>query len=317
MEKPKILVVGSMNMDLFVEGANSIPKFGESIMCGNYGYATGGKGSNQAIAAALQGAEVTMVGRLGGDTNGESLKNELKKAGVRTEYIVTDSEKQTGFALMLLNSDGCYVSYVALGANGSICAEDVKAALDGENFDMVIMQLEMPLETVYRTYELAKERNIPVFLDAGPAMNIPLKRLQGLFILSPNEAETEALTGINPKTEENAVEAAKWLYKEAHPRYVVLKLGARGALYYDGKEAVLIPCFKVKAVDSTAAGDTFGAALAIRLCKGDSMQDAIRFAHAAAGICVSRMGAQVSIPRETEVAEFLKQEAGTHEKATV
>ncbi len=317
MEKPKILVVGSMNMDLFVEGANSIPGFGESIMCGNYGYATGGKGSNQAIAAALQGADVTMVGRLGEDTNGEFLKNELKKAGVHTEYIVTDKEKQTGLALMLLNSDGRYVSYVALGANGSICAEDVKAALEAEKFDMVIMQLEMPLETVYRTYELAKERDIPVFLDAGPAMSIPLERLQGLYILSPNEAETEALTGISPDTEESAVEAAKWLYDQARPQYVILKLGSRGALLYDGKSAELIPCFKVKAVDSTAAGDTFGAALAIRLCKGDSMKDAIRFAHAAAGICVSRMGAQVSIPKETEVAAFLEKEGGSHGKETV
>lgn len=317
MEKPKILVVGSMNMDLFVEGANTIPKFGESIMCGNYGYATGGKGSNQAIAAALQGAEVTMVGRLGEDTNGESLTNEMKKAGVHTEYIVTDKEKQTGLALMLLNSDGRYVSYVALGANGNICAGDVKAALDAEKFDMVIMQLEMPLETVYRTYELAKERNIPVFLDAGPAMNIPLERLQGLYILSPNEAETEALTGINHDTEEKAVEAAKWLYGQVHPRYVVLKLGSRGALLYDGETAELIPCFKVKAVDSTAAGDTFGAALAIRLCKGDRMQEAIRFAHAAAGICVSRMGAQVSIPKEAEVEEFLEKEGRTDGKDTV
>ncbi|PWJ47509.1 ribokinase [Faecalicatena contorta] len=307
MEKPKILVVGSMNMDLFVEGANTIPKFGESILCGNYGYATGGKGSNQAIAAALQGADVTMVGRLGDDTNGESLRKELKKAGVHTEYIVTDPDRQTGLALMLLHEDGRYVSYVALGANGGICGADVKAALDACQFDMVIMQLEMPLETVYQTYELAKERKIPVFLDAGPAMNIPLKRLEGLFILSPNEAETEALTGINPDTEEKAIQAAKMLYEEAKPEYVILKLGSRGAMLYDGNNTELIPCFKVKAVDSTAAGDTFGAALAIRLCKGDDMRDAIRFAHAAAGICVSRMGAQVSIPREEEVAEFLSQ----------
>lgn len=307
MKKPKILVVGSMNMDLFVEGANTIPKFGESILCGNYGYATGGKGSNQAIAAALQGADVTMVGRLGDDTNGESLRKELKKAGVHTEYIVTDPDRQTGLALMLLHEDGRYVSYVALGANGGICGSDVKAALDSCQFDMVIMQLEMPLETVYQTYELAKERKIPVFLDAGPAMDIPLKRLEGLFILSPNEAETEALTGINPDTEEKAIQAAKMLYEEAKPEYVILKLGSRGAMLYDGSNTELIPCFKVKAVDSTAAGDTFGAALAIRLCKGDDMRDAIRFAHAAAGICVSRMGAQVSIPREEEVAEFLSQ----------
>ncbi len=306
MGKTKILVVGSMNMDLFVEGANQIPKFGESTICGRYGYATGGKGANQAIAAALQGADVTMAGRLGDDDYGRSLKQEFEKTGVHTDYIVTDKETQTGLALMLVNEDGRYVSYSCLGANGNLCAEDVAAALDAEHFDMVIMQLEMPLETVYRTYELARERDIPVFLDAGPAMKIPLKRLQGLYILSPNEAETEALTGINPDTEVKAVEAARQLYEAARPEYVILKLGSRGALLYDGKETELIPCFKVKAIDSTAAGDTFGAALAIRLCKGDEMKQAIRFAHAAAGICVSRMGAQISIPNEGEVIEFLK-----------
>ncbi|MGC4018224.1 MAG: ribokinase [Muricomes sp.] len=261
MKQPKILVVGSMNMDLFMKGANQIPKFGESVLCDSYGYATGGKGSNQAIAAALQGADATMVGRLGADTNGDALKKELKKAGVCTDYIVTDASTQTGLALMLLNEDGRYVSYVAMGANSSISEEDVKAALDANSFDMVIMQLEMPLETVYRTYELAREKNIPVFLDAGPAMKIPLERLKGLFILSPNEAETEALTGINPDTEEKAIQAARVLYEEAKPKYVILKLGSRGALLYDGEEMDLIPCFKVKAVDSTAAGDTFGAAL--------------------------------------------------------
>ena len=194
-----------------------------------------------------------------------------------------------------------------------VTLEDVKRALEGGSFDMVVMQLEMPLETVYRTYELAREKGIPVFLDAGPAKSIPLERLKGLYILSPNEAETAAMTGIYPDTEEHARQAAQWLYEQAEPQYVILKLGSRGALLYDGKTAEMIPCFRVKAVDSTAAGDTFGAALAIRLCKGDEIHDAIRFAHAAAGICVSRLGAQVSIPREEEVFEFLKKEGITVE----
>ncbi len=305
MGKPKILVVGSMNMDLHMEGANQIPGFGESIMCGDYGYAPGGKGANQAMAAARQGAKVAMVGRVGADDYGNALKKELKEAGICTDYVVTDPKRQTALALMLINEDGRYVCYCAMGANNGICEEDVKAALDGDSFDMVIMQLEMPLETVYRTYELARERNVPVFLDAGPAMSIPLERLKGVYILSPNEAETKALTGISPDTEEEALEAAKRLYQEAQPEYVLLKLGARGALLYDGRVSELIPCFKVDAVDSTAAGDTFGAALAIRLCKGDEIHRAIRFAHAAAGICVSRIGAQMSIPSAEEVEKFL------------
>ena len=306
MREPSILVVGSMNMDIFLHGANRVAKYGESFPCESYGLAPGGKGANQALAASLLGAKVTMVGRLGKDVYGETLKANLVKSGINVEYVVEDEAVPTGIALLLVNSDGRYICYTVPGANDRICEEDVRVALDAQSFDMVVLQLEMPLETVYRTCELARERGIPVFLDAGPAMNIPLKRLEGLYILSPNEAETEALTGINPDTEEKAEAAAKWLYQEARPKYVILKLGSRGALLYDGTTAQLIPCFKVNAIDSTAAGDTFGAALAIQLCSGADMLSAIRYAHAAAGICVSRAGAQTSIPTGEEVEVFLK-----------
>ncbi len=310
MNKPKILVVGSMNMDLFLQQANRIGNHGESVICGDYGYATGGKGSNQALAAARLGGDVVAVGRLGKDANGDRLMESLNSAGVDTRYIVRDEEAQTGLAVMLVDQSGKYVSYVSIGANYRVCLEDVRKALEAEAFDMIVMQLEIPLETVYQTVELAREKNIPVFLDAGPAMHIPLDRLKGLYILSPNEAETEALTGINVDTAEGALKAAKWLYEQAEPRYVILKLGSRGALLYDGKSAQFIECFKVDAVDSTAAGDTFGACLAVQLCKGRPIEEAIVTAHAAAGICVSRVGAQVSIPTEKEVEDFLAEHCG-------
>ena len=295
MKRPRILVVGSINMDLFVEGANAIPGYGESIRCRHYGYASGGKGSNQAFAVAKQGADVVFVGCIGDDENGKKVKASLDKAGVNTDYLVIDPDTQTGLALMLVDDKtGKYVSYVAMGGNDRLSPEAVKKALDENEFDMVVMQLEMPLETVY----------------AGPAMSIPLDRLKGLFIISPNEAETEALTGINIDTNENALKAAKWLYEHAEPQYVLLKMGERGALLYNGKEFKFIECFKVKAVDSTAAGDTFGAALAIRLCKGCKIEDAVLYAHAAAGICVSRLGAQTSIPTEEEVEAFLQERIG-------
>lgn len=308
MKKPRILVVGSMNMDLFVQGANKIARFGETLPCREYGTGCGGKGSNQALAAAKLGAEVTMVGRVGTDDYGKQLAAALEKGGVNTEHVVMDGEKQTGLALLLVNQDGRYVCYTVPGANDHLCEEDVRSALclEGASFDMVILQLEMPLETVYSTIKLANQQNIPVFLDAGPAMQIALEPLKGLYILSPNEVETESLTGICPDTEERAVEAARILYEKARPQYVILKLGARGALLYDGKKAEMYPCFTVDAVDSTAAGDTFGAALAIRLCMGDTMAAAMCYAHAAAGICVSRQGAQASIPTADEVECFLK-----------
>ena len=310
MDKPKILVVGSMNMDLFVQGCNSIPSYGQSIISGDYGYATGGKGSNQAFAVAKLGGDVHMVGRVGKDANGDALLDSLKGAGVNVDYVVRDDEAKTGLALMLVNSDGRYVAYVSIGANYKVCVDDVRRALDEQDIDMLVMQLEIPLETVYATVALARERNIPVFLDAGPAMTIPLDRLKGLYILSPNEAETEALTGIRVDTDEAALKAARWLYEQAAPKYVLLKLGSRGALLYDGAESKFIPCFKVNAVDSTAAGDTFGACLAVQLCKGAPMEEAIVTAHAAAGICVSRTGAQVSVPTEDEVQAFLRQRKG-------
>jgi len=297
-------------MDLFVRDCNAIPSYGQSIISGDYGYATGGKGSNQAFAAAKLGGDVTMVGRVGRDSNGDQLLASLKSAGVNVDYVVRDEAAQTGLALMLVNSDGRYVAYVSIGANYRLVVDDVRRALDAEHFDMLVMQLEIPLETVYATVSLARERNIPVFLDAGPAMHIPLDGLKGLYILSPNEAETEALTGMSVETEEGALKAAKWLYENAAPKYVILKLGSRGALLYDGEQAKFIPCFKVNAIDSTAAGDTFGACLAIQLCKGKAMEDAIVTAHAAAGICVSRQGAQVSIPTDEEVQQFLQERTG-------
>lgn len=307
--KPKILVVGSMNMDLMVYGMPRIPEFGESLPADSYRYSSGGKGSNQAYACARMGADVALVGRVGNDSFGRQLIRNLTEAGVHSQYIASDGRWQTGFDPILVNPTGKYVSVVVLGANNALSPEDVQGALDAESFDMVIMQLEMPLETVYRTYEMASAKNIPVFLDAGPAMSIPLERLRGIFLLSPNEVETKAMTGIAVEDENSALKAAKWLYDKAAPQYVLLKLGARGALVYDRKSAEMIPTFDAEVLDTTAAGDTFGAALAVRLCSGSSIRDAVVFANAAATLCVSRRGAQSSIPSREETERFIKEHA--------
>ncbi len=314
--KPSILVVGSMNMDVMI---NDVPRrgdFGESIVCGGYGYVPGGKGANQAVAAARLGANAAMAGCLGDDDNGRRLIDNLHQYGVDTKNILRDPQMQTGIALMLVDKDtGRYCSYVIMGGNDYVAPAQVEAALASDSCDMVLMQLEMPLETVYRTYELAAEKGIPVFLDAGPAMQVPLERLKGIFVISPNEAETKALTGIDPVSEAAAAEAARRLYEMASPRYVILKLGERGALLYDGEKAELIPCYTLEnAVDSTAAGDTFGAAFAVSYCKGAPVRDAIKYAHAAARICVSRKGAQTSIPSAEEVDAFLLRDHKTDPK---
>ncbi|MCL2514138.1 MAG: PfkB family carbohydrate kinase, partial [Oscillospiraceae bacterium] len=214
--------------------------------------------------------------------------------------------RQTGLATIIVDkTSGRYVCYSIMGANGHISPGQVEQSLAEPGYDMVLMQLEMPLETAYRTYEAAKARGIPVFLDAGPAMEIPLERFWGIFVISPNEAETRALVGIDPVDGESAAAAAKKLYETARPQYVILKLGERGALLYDGKTPEMIPCRKVHdVVDTTAAGDVFGGAFAVRRCRGCGITESIRYAHAAAAICVSRKGAQPSMPDAEEVEAF-------------
>lgn len=306
MKKPRILVVGSMNMDLFLYGMTGLPQWGTSTFCTDYHYAVGGKGANQAIAASIQGAETYMLGRIGEDDNGRQLLDRLEEAGVHTEYVIVDKESRTGFSTMNMGEEGRYFSIYAAGANTRLQVSDLEHVLEQKEFDMIVMQLEMPLEVVYRICELGAEKRIPVFLDAGPAMSIPLEKLKGTFILSPNEAETEALTGIAPDSEENVQKAAEKLYREAEPEYVLLKLGKRGAYLYGKNVRKLIPGFKVNAIDTTAAGDTFGAAFCVKYCLGSSLEEAIRYGHAAAAICVTRKGGQPSIPKQEEVELFYR-----------
>lgn len=293
-------------MDLVWSGMPRLAQFGESVSCREYAYVPGGKGANQAVAAAAAGAETYMAGCLGDDANGNLIYERLAEKNISMEYSVKSPDMQTGLALMLIEEkSGKYVSYHVMGGNAEISASQVEKALDGVKPDMVLLNFELPLETMYRTCEMARARDIRVFLDAGPAMSISLDRVQGVFIISPNEPETKALTGIDPDTEEHMKEAAVKLYENAKPEYVLLKLGEKGAYLYDGKDGRKIPAFKVKAIDSTAAGDTFGGTFGAYLCRGNTIEDAICYAQAAAGICVSRMGGQPSIPSWEETEAFL------------
>lgn len=295
-----------MNMDLIIYGLPKIAQYGETVVGNSYEYAPGGKGGNQAIAVAKLGGNSNMVGAVGTDSNGNSLINNLKASGVNTTYVEQSDQHQTGLATMNIDEETArYVSYMIMGGNDKISLEQVEQAIDSEEIDMILMQLEMPLDVVYGTYQLAKERNIPVFLDAGPAKKIQLEKLKGIFIISPNEFECETLTDIPVDSEENARKAAKKLYDECSPQYVLLKLGSRGVLLYDGKDFLFQPSFKVSALDTTAAGDTFGAAFAVTYCNGGSMEKSLTYGQAAAAICVSRKGGQEAIPTLPEVEAFL------------
>lgn len=302
--KPRILVIGSMNMDLCMYGLEGLPAWGASTFATEYRYATGGKGANQAFAVSKLGGEAYMVGRIGEDENGRQLMESLKSSGVETRFVVTDPKHNTGLSTMNMGEEGKYFSIYVPGANTAMCEQDVLAALDVYGFDMILMQLEMPRPLVYRICELGRERHIPIFLDAGPAMQIPLEKLRGTLVISPNEAETEAMTGIAPETDADIEAAAKLLYEKAAPKYVLLKLGKRGAYLYSDTHKEMIPGFKVNAIDTTAAGDTFSAAFCVGYSQGKQIHEAVEYAHAAAAVCVTRKGGQPSIPEQWEADEF-------------
>ena len=309
MKKTSVLVVGSINMDVLMYGVPRLAGFGEAISYKNYLLKPGGKGANQAVALAKFGLDSHLVGTIGEDENGKVILDNLQHHGVDTTYVFPNPNVNTGLASIIIEEKAArYAAYVAQGGNDHVKGEQVENALNNiPQIDMILMQLEMPLETVYQTYELARNRGIPVFLDAGPAMKIPLEPLNGIFVISPNEAETFALTGIDPSTEENAIKAVKKLHEETKAKYVILKLGEKGAMFFDGKMAETIPCFDVVAIDTTGAGDTFNAALVVSYCNGNSMRDSIRFAHAAAGLSVMKEGALDSIPTLESVHKFLEE----------
>lgn len=305
MKTPKILVVGSLNMDLTLYGADKVPEFGELVQCSNYAYAPGGKGANQAAALAKLGAEAMLVGCVGDDRNGKLLINALKRHEINIKHVQINDETQTGMAVICADSNGKSRLYGIPGANMALSANGIQEILEEEKPDMVLMQLEMPMQTAIETHQIAKAHGIPVFLDAGPAMRVPLEKFRGITIISPNEAETYAITGIRVTDVSTARRASEYIFQNASPQYVLLKLGEHGAYLYDGKHGEVYPALRTKAVDSTAAGDTFNAAICFQICQGESISGSIAFANAAAAITVSRKGALLSIPTETEVASFL------------
>jgi len=302
--KAKILVVGSINMDLVLQLDKS-PDAGETVIGHEYSYIPGGKGANQAVAAARIGTEVVFCGRVGEDSNGELLLKNLQDNGIDTSFVIKDNSSQTGLAVIPVESNGENRIIVMPGANMKVCESDVDKALESE-YDAIMLQLEIPLDVVYYTIKKASQKGIKVVLDAGPAMSLDLKDLKGLNIISPNESETYALTGIKADSEENMVKAAKKMQDETGAGYVVIKLGKRGAMLYNKGEYEIFPTFEdVKPIDTTAAGDSFTAAMTSKIITGGDIEKAIKYAHAVGTICVSRKGAQPSLPFAFEVDEFL------------
>ena len=303
-KKLSILVIGSLNMDLILK-TERIPLVGESFLGKEYKYMPGGKGANRAVAAARLGSDVTFVGKIGKDSNGIELKNKMKLEGIKMDYLIEEKGLTTGLAVVILDNRGQNRILVYPGANMTINYKDISKAFEKE-YDAVICELEIPIPIVIKTCKFAKERNIPFVLDPGPAQTFPLKKLKGLEIISPNETETLTLTGINICNLRMAKKAAKIIAGRTEAKYVIIKMGAKGALLYTDGKAKYFSAYKVKVIDTTAAGDAFTAALTFAYLQTD-IEKAINFANIVGALTVTKLGAQDSIPYLNEVENFMKE----------
>jgi ribokinase len=305
MQKP-IVVVGSINLDL-VAAADHIPQVGETIIGNSFKTFYGGKGANQAVAAARLGYPVAMVGNVGDDAFGAQLRAGLDDAGVNTTYVNT-VDGASGIALITTGARGENNIVVIPGANGQLTPnllEKATALLAGAGF--LLAQLEIPLETVEYLAQFAERHGIPLMLDPAPARELSDKLLRRLSWITPNETETAALLGIGSENGDQDSYAMAELLLDRGLKNVLLKLGSRGCLIAQGTLAKeRIPAFSVNAADTTAAGDAFNAGFAVALMRGSAVVRSAIFASAVAAISVTRSGAQTSMPTGNEVGDFLE-----------
>ena len=302
-----IVVVGSLNMD-FVVAVDRLPAPGETVLGRDFQMIAGGKGANQACAAARLGAgsvQVRMVGRVGYDTFGDHLKASLSAAGVDVSSVHATRSHATGVALIPVDSSGQNSIVVAPGANHALVASETEAALRGAR--LALFQLESPLDTVMAALRIARQERARTILDPAPAQPLPAELLANVDILTPNESETSLLLHLPPRriVPSDAPELARSL-RQRGPAAVILKLGDQGCFYSDAQVEIQSPAFPVAARDATAAGDVFNAGLAVALAEDRPIAEALRFANAAAAISVTRMGAQASVPSRAEVDHLLQ-----------
>jgi len=303
-DAPKIAVVGSSNMDLVVK-SKRIPAVGETILGGDFIMVPGGKGANQAVAAAKLGAEVYFIAKLGNDVFAEQSLNNFKKEGINTKYVIQTEEAPSGVALIMVDDEGNNLIVVAPGANQTLLPADVKRAeSDIASCGAVVAQLEVPLETIEFAAKMANDLKVPFVLDPAPARELGPELLRMVDVLTPNETEAQILTGIEVTDEESARAASKNLL-ERDIKAVILTLGGKGFLLADNEEARYVSAQKVDAVDSTAAGDAFTGSLAVGIAENKALLDAALFANYVAALSVTKMGAQSSMPTLQEVKSFM------------
>ena len=301
MNGKRILVVGSSNTDMVIKTQN-FPSPGETILGGRFLMNAGGKGANQAVAAARLGGLVTFVGKIGDDIFGKQAVQQLEDEGINVDCVSVDPENPSGVAMITVDRKGENSIVVAPGSNGTLSAADFDKALAmlGES-EFVLMQLEIPIPTVEHIAHMASLKQKKVILNPAPAARLSDELLKNLYIITPNETEAELLTGIKVTDEQSALKAAKFLHQKGI-EMVIITMGSAGAFLLVNGQHEIISAPKVEAVDTTAAGDTFNGALVVALSEGKTIQQSIVFANKAAAISVTRIGAQSSVPFRKEIA---------------
>lgn len=307
METAKLVVLGSINAD-HILNIKQFPQPGETVIGQQYKVAFGGKGANQAVAAGRSGADIAFIACVGADDMGERIRQQLATDRIDTQPIEAIADNTTGVALIFVNAEGENVIGIDAGANAAVTPDYLnryrQRVIDA---DALLMQLESPLETVIAAAKLAKQHQTQVILNPAPACELPDELLAMIDMITPNETEAQRLTGVAVNNDADADRAANILHDKGIG-CVIITLGSRGVWLSENGKGKLVPGFKVKAVDTIAAGDTFNGALVTALLEGKAMSDAVRFAHAAAAIAVTRPGAQPSVPWREEIDAFLQQQ---------
>jgi len=308
LRKPRIVVAGSANTDLVAQ-VPRLPAPGETVQADAFATFHGGKGANQAVAAARLGARVDFIGRVGADEMGRKTRDQLRAEGVGVARLRRARGVHSGVALILVDRSGQNSIAVAPGANGRVSPGDILAARPLiARADVLLLQLEIPLETAAAAARLGRECGARVVLNPAPAQPLGEELLRAADVLTPNETELAQLAGCPVRDAASAFRAIERLRRRG-ARAVVATLGEQGAVGADESGRFEAPAFRVKAVDATAAGDVFNGALAVRLAQGAALAEAVRFASAAAAISVTRRGAQPSAPTAKETERFLKSRA--------
>ncbi|HBC7444241.1 TPA: ribokinase [Morganella morganii] len=304
MTTSRLTVLGSINVDHIMNIAQ-FPAPGETVIGKQYQTAFGGKGANQAVACGRSGADITFIACVGDDAIGAEILAQLQRDRIHTAAVSVVPEAATGVAMIFVNEDGENVIGISAGANAALTPEHF-APYKGlvEQSDALLMQLESPLETVIAAAQAAKNHQTRVILNPAPARELPDSLLKLVDVITPNETEAEKLTGISVSDETGAARAAQVLHDKGIGQ-VLITLGSRGVWLSINGEGRRIPGFKVNAVDTIAAGDTFNGAYVTALLEGKPADEAVRFAHAAAAIAVTRRGAQPSVPWRREIDAFL------------